>query len=229
MEKYIWLTGATSGLGNETAKILLRTNKMLLTGRNNEALNTLKAQHPENAILMPCDVSDYNLTAEKLKYVKNEGFISCLINNAGIIEFSDVENQKFETIQNIMSVNFLAAVNNIKLVLPEMIERKQGTIVNILSVVTEKIYKNSAAYTAAKIALKGFTQVLREEVRNKGIKIINIYPGAINTPIWHEKVRSKYSEQMMEAEEVARVITALLSDNKAVVEELVIRSIYGDL
>ena len=105
-----------------------------------------------------------------------------------------------------------------------------GTIINVLSVVTKKTFTNSSAYTASKMGLLGYARVLREEVREHNIRVINVIPGATDTPIWAREMREEHGKVMMNPESIARLMvsTFLQSDN-LVVEDIVVRSIQGDL
>jgi short-subunit dehydrogenase len=111
-----------------------------------------------------------------------------------------------------------------------MIEKNNGIIINILSVVTKKIFLGSSAYSASKNGLLAYTNVVREELRKNNIRIINVLPGATKTSIWPNHVLEKHSHRMMTPEEIARIIFSLYQ-NKAnmVVEEIVLRPVQGDL
>ena len=105
-----------------------------------------------------------------------------------------------------------------------------GTIINVLSVVTEKTFLNSAVYTASKMGLLGYTKVLREEVRDYNIRVINIIPGATETPIWTNEMREEKGEKMMKPNSVARLmVSAFLQTDNLVTEEIIIRPVQGDI
>ena len=111
-----------------------------------------------------------------------------------------------------------------------MISKGGGTIINILSVVTKKTFTNSSIYSASKWGLLGYSNSLREEVRKHNIKVINVIPGATETPIWSKEMRNEHSERMMSSDEIARVLVwAFLQKSNLVTEEIVLRPIEGDL
>jgi len=111
-----------------------------------------------------------------------------------------------------------------------MIKQNGGTIINILSAVTKKVFIQSSAYSASKHGLIGYTNSLREEVRKHNVRIINVIPGATQTPMWTSEMREKYGDRMMTAEEIAQVIVWLyLQKGNLVTEEIVLRPILGDL
>ena len=111
-----------------------------------------------------------------------------------------------------------------------MIEQGGGTIINILSVVTKKIFSNSTAYTASKAGLMAYTNSLREEVRRYNIKIVNVIPGATETAIWSNEVRRENAGKMMDTADIARLLVWLyLQKGNLVTEEIMVRPITGDL
>ncbi len=118
----------------------------------------------------------------------------------------------------------------IKSVLPHFIKNGGGTIINVLSVVVNKIFEKSTVYTASKLGLLGYARALREEVRKHNIRVINIIPGATETPIWSAEMRKEHGEQMMSPESLARIIvSSFLQKDNLVTEEIVLRPIGGDL
>lgn len=148
----------------------------------------------------------------------------------GITSFKAAEDNSISEINDIIKTNLLGGIYAIKHVLPDMIKRKNGTIINILSIAVKEILTNGSAYTASKMGLQGYSDVLREEVRKHNIRIINVTPGATDTPMWSLDVRKENSERMMTSEDVARTIVwAYLQEGNMVNEEIVIRPITGDL
>ena len=111
-----------------------------------------------------------------------------------------------------------------------MIERQSGTIINILSMVTQKVFTSSSAYTASKSGLLGYTKVLREEVRDKNIRIINVSPGATSTEIWSDEIRNKHNDSMMNSDDIAKIVFRIFSEkSNMVVEDIILRPLKGDL
>ncbi|MEJ2494369.1 MAG: SDR family NAD(P)-dependent oxidoreductase [Ignavibacteriaceae bacterium] len=105
-----------------------------------------------------------------------------------------------------------------------------GTIINILSFAIEKTFINSSAYTASKMGLLGYSRVLREEVRDYNIRVMNIVPGATETPMWAREIREKEGSRMMNAESIARImVSSFLHKDNVVTEEIVVRPIGGDI
>jgi NADP-dependent 3-hydroxy acid dehydrogenase YdfG len=111
-----------------------------------------------------------------------------------------------------------------------MVEQKKGHIFNIVSITAKKLFTNSAAYAASKASLATAMDILREEVRGFGIKVINIVPGATDTAIWPSKIRDKYRDRMLQPGIIAEtVLTAYHQPPELSIEEIVIRPAGGDL
>ena len=115
-------------------------------------------------------------------------------------------------------------------VLPIMMKKKRGHIINILSVAAHTVFTNSSAYAASKAGMLAMFNGLRAEVRKFNIKISNIMPGATDTPMWSPAVRQKSANRMMTPREVADITYAVASQpKKVVIEDVIIKPIKGDL
>ncbi|MFZ1288996.1 MAG: SDR family oxidoreductase [Melioribacteraceae bacterium] len=228
----IWITGASSGIGKELTKKLSSNFNVIASARRIVPIKKLISESKSSSEIIPLqnDISDFSDLNEKINNLKKNYNISCLINNAGITSFKPFIENSIEEIDQIIKVNLLGSIYSTKLVLPEMIENNSGTIINILSVATKTVFTKSSIYAASKAGLDYFSKVLREEVRNHNIKIINVFPGATATEIWPAHVLNKYSSKMMMPEKLADLISSfLISDENLVPEEIVIRPISGDL
>lgn len=232
----IWVTGASSGIGKETAKEFARIGcKVFVSSRRVNLLERINKELLDEGCsasveIIPCNVASESNVETALKKIHEHGSLDCLINNAGISSFKPAIENSLNEIKDIINTNLLGSIYTIKGVLPTMIKNESGTIINILSVVTKKPYLDSSAYSASKSGLLAYTNVLREEIRQHNIKIINIIPGATETNIWPDKVRSKYSEQMLQPRDIARTIVSVyLQNDRIVTEEITLRPITGDL
>ncbi len=230
----IWITGASSGIGRaaaiEFAKI--GTNVFVSARRTIELERLNKELEKENlnVNIFPCNVASSANVDQTVKKILAEYKIDCLINNAGITSFKSAVDNSTNEIDDIINTNLLGSIYTIKYVLPHMIEQGGGTIINILSIAAKKVLTQSSLYTAAKMGLLGYTNVLREEVREKKIKIINIVPGATQTSMWSKEIRAQNSERMMQPEDIAQILVwAYLQKGNLVSEEIVVRPIQGDL
>jgi short-subunit dehydrogenase len=111
-----------------------------------------------------------------------------------------------------------------------MIVKGKGTIVQMLSIASTKAFAGGTAYGASKFAALGMTNALREDVRDKNIKVIAVMPGATETPTWDDEELDEFRHRMMQPQDIAKAIVEILSHHeRALVEEIVLRPIGGDL
>jgi NADP-dependent 3-hydroxy acid dehydrogenase YdfG len=229
----IWVTGASKGIGKAIALELLRENhKVAVSSRDKTSLREVYKSVNGNLLLqMPVDVRSYEqVTNTANLIIEKFGSIDVLINNAGVTKFKPVSETTIEEFDEIIDVNLKGVVNGIKAVLPYMMERQKGWIVNIISVTVNKVFTNSGAYASSKAGVLALTNVLREEVRDKGIKVTSIIPGATGTEMWPAGVLEKYEKRMMQAENVAKVVASVLRfPDSIMIEEVLVRPQLGDL
>jgi 3-oxoacyl-[acyl-carrier protein] reductase len=234
LKGHIWVTGASSGIGKETAKEFARVGyKVTVSSRRHSVLEIINKELKKEKLsvnIVPCNIASSSNVDMAVKKIYESGDIDCLINNAGITSFKTAEENSIREIREIIEVNLLGSVYCIKAVLPQMIKRKKGTIINIISVAAEKVFTRSSAYAASKSGLLAYTNVLREEIRKYNIKVINILPGATNTPMWSDKVLEEYGDKIMKPENIARVLVSVyLQGSDYVTEEIIMRPMIGDL
>jgi 3-oxoacyl-[acyl-carrier protein] reductase len=230
----IWITGGSSGIGKDAAKEFARTGSKVFVSarraRELERLNDELGKEQLSVKYFPCNVASAPNVDQTIKKIYAEHPIHCLINNAGITSFKTAEENSIQEINDIINTNLLGSIYTIKYILPHFIKQGEGTIINIISSATRKIFTESSAYTASKTGLLGYTNVLREEVRKYNIRVINILPGATETPMWSAEIRKEHSARMMTSEEVARLLVwVYLQEGNMVPEEIMIKPIEGDL
>ena len=230
----VWITGASSGIGRAAAKEFVRTGcRVFVSGRRATELERLNQSLKKDKLeldVYPCNVASNANVEQTVKKILAVHKIDCLINNAGITSFKLAEENSINEIDDIINTNLLGSIYTIKAVLPQMIKQGGGTIINILSTAAKKIFTNSSAYTASKTGLKAYADVLREEVRKYKIKVVNVIPGATETPMWSQEIRKEHSERMMTVDDIARLLVWIfLQKENMVSEEIVVRPIEGDL
>lgn len=235
-ELVVWVTGGSSGIGLAIAKgFAHRNSTVILSSRSKERLLEASKLLANNrrTFLFPCNVSSAEeVERTYLKLLDSNLKVNVLINNAGNYfpgRFLDYPLQKFD---ESFATNVRGVFLCTQTVLPNMLENNFGIIVNILSVVVHKPFINSSVYSATKSAVWGLSRALREEVREKNVKVMNVYPGATATGIWNEQVLAKYSKRMMTADTVAEAVICNIDvaiRNGLMVEELVVRPQLGDL
>ena len=230
----VWITGGSSGIGKAAAKEFARTGSpVFVSGRRTRELDKLNEELEKEKLAvtcLPCNVASSANVDQTIKKIMAISPIDCLINNAGITSFKLAEENSVREIDDIINTNLLGSIYTIKYLLPFFIKQGKGTIINIISSAAAKIFTNSSVYTASKMGLLGYTNVLREEVRKYNIRVINILPGATETAMWSSDFRKSNSERMMAGDEIARLLVwAYLQEGNMVPEEIMIKPIQGDL
>jgi short-subunit dehydrogenase len=186
-KKIIWITGASSGIGEELARQLAVQGALLiLSARNQAKLEVIKdtlAYHNKHFVL-PLDLensAEFEMLAEQV--VNRFGKIDILVNNGGISQRANAFETTMEVNRKIMEVDFFGNIALTKAVLPYMQRQKSGQILVISSIAGKFGFFLRSAYSAAKHALHGFYESLSLEEEHNGIAITIVCPGKINTPI----------------------------------------------
>jgi NADP-dependent 3-hydroxy acid dehydrogenase YdfG len=233
--RVVWITGAGSGFGSALAeRFSMNGDVVVLSGRSAGSLNVVAQKIRSNkgtCEVIPIDVqkvASVRKAANKVLRAYNR--IDVLVNNAGITAFKSFEATSEREFSKIVSTNLTGMFLVTKSVLRAMLKERQGIILNVLSYAAKTTYTGSAAYSASKTGGAAMMNVLREETRGKGVQVINIYPGAIDTPMWNDRARRKFKKEMMTPWEISALIyEATVQKPNVVVEELVIRPQSGDL
>lgn len=230
----VWITGASSGIGKAAAKEFARTGaKVYVSARRLTELNRLNKELAEEKLsveILPCNVASSQNVDQTVKKIYAEGKIDCLINNAGITSYKAAVDNSVQEITDIININMLGSIYCAKYILPHFIKQGGGTIINVLSTAVSNVFTESTAYTASKMGLLGYMNVLREEVRKYNIKVINLVPGATETPMWSPEVRKEKSDRMMTTEDLARLMVfTYLQKGNIVLEEITVRPLGGNL
>ncbi len=183
--KIIWITGATSGIGEELALHLSSLGaKIILSARRVEELERVKSKCKNEVLVLPLDLSENKRFDEKVnKVIAHFGRIDVLINNGGISQRSLVSETALEIDRKIMEVNYFGNIALAKAVLPIFQKQKSGQFVIISSLSGKFGFFLRSAYSASKHALVGFYESLRLEEETHGIKVSIVFPGLIKTSI----------------------------------------------
>lgn len=190
------ITGATSGIGRETAREFAKTGaKVVLAGRRHERLLELAGEIETSggqALAVRTDVADQaQVEALIEKCVERFGQVDVLVNNAGVAIASQFEELPLEDFRRLMDVNFWGAVYACRAAVPQMRKRRGGgVILNISSIFGKRGMPFETAYCASKFALAGFSEALRAELMSEGIDVCTIYPGAVETEIFDAAANS---------------------------------------
>ncbi|MCJ2145957.1 3-ketoacyl-ACP reductase [Bacillus sp. B19-2] len=210
------ITGGGRGIGRATAIALAKEGVHIgLIGRT--AANLEKAAEGLKAFgvkvsVAAADVKDLTAVERAVQSVKGElGQIDILINNAGIGGFAGFLEQSPEEWENIVQVNLMGVYNVTRAVLPEMIERKAGDIINISSTAGQRGAAGTSAYSASKFAVLGLTESLMQEVRKHNIRVSALTPSTVATDLAIDsKLTDGNPERVMQPEDLAEYMVAQL-------------------
>ena len=209
--KRILITGASRGIGRAIAERLASPeHHLFIHGRDQRALDEVmhKVQAKKgNAQSVVADLSKLAGIETVLEAVGSEP-LDVLINNAGIAFVKPVEVLSVEEWQHTLAVNVTAPFLLCRRLLLQM--PKGAAIVNIMSIASRVGFANWSSYSMSKFAMEGFSQSLREELRPRGIRVINIYPSSTKTELWNSVSGSWPKEKMLNSSEVAEAVVFAL-------------------
>lgn len=178
----IVITGASSGIGAATARLLSsRGYPLLLLARR---VDRLQALNLPNTLCCQVDITDGEAVKAAIAQAEAQfGPVDALINNAGVMLLGNMAEQDPKEWQQMLDVNVSGLLNGIHAVLKGMRERKSGTIINISSIAGRKTFPDHGVYCGTKFAVHAITEGLREEVAMDNVRCITIAPGAVETEL----------------------------------------------
>jgi len=223
-DQVVVITGASTGIGKAYAIAFAREGaKIVLAARSTDKIAELAREinrkYNVETLAVTTDVAKEEDAREMIeKALDRFGHIDILINNAGIATYGYFHNNNMEDLKKIMDVNFWGAVYCTHAVIPAMISRGRGKIVNISSFVGKRAVPVMAGYSASKYAMGGFSESLRVEVKKYGIDVTVIYPTSTRTEIVNnalDKEKIKFGANIgMTSDRVARETVNAILDNK---------------
>ena len=187
MNKIVLITGATSGIGLSCArKFAANGDRLILTGRNEQRLEEIRKEltaKGTQVLTLVFDVRDREKATECIKNLPNEWKdIDVLVNNAGLALGLEPEYQgDFEDWETMIDTNIKGLLTMTRLVVPGMIERNRGHIINVGSVAGDAAYANGNVYCATKSAVKTLSDGLRIDVASSNVRVTNLKPGLVET------------------------------------------------
>jgi NAD(P)-dependent dehydrogenase (short-subunit alcohol dehydrogenase family) len=228
------VTGGNRGIGLAIARELARNGcNVVISGRNAEALEAALMQLKSEGCTISaksCDISDSEQVDRLFDAVRQHcGALDFLVNNAGAAHaLATVDQIAPEEFRRVVDVNLVGTFLCCHAAIPLM--RSGGVIVNNLSVAALQSFSGMSAYNASKAGALALTNVLREELRGKGIRVLALIPGAVDTDIWQQFWPEAPREKMISAEDVARAVAlAVLMPANTSIEEIRIGPAIGTL
>ena len=224
MNKTALVTGATSGIGRATAQILAKNNyKIILCGRREDRLTALEKELSEYTEIhtLSFDVRDKKAVFESINSLP-EAFstIDILINNAGNAHGLDpIQTGDLDDWDAMIDINVKGLLYVSKAIIPQMMERKSGHIINIGSIAGKEVYPNGNVYCASKHAVDALNQSMRMDLNPYGIRVGAIHPGMVETEFSEvrfkgdtERASTVYKDiKALQAEDIADIIFFVVS------------------
>lgn len=197
MKKLVVITGASSGIGMDLAKSFSNEgHPVLMIARRKEIMENLEL--PET-ISKSVDVVDYENMEKAIREAEEKyGKTDLLVNCAGVMLLGHPDTQSYEEWERMIDVNVKGILTGTKVVLKDMMERNEGTIINISSIAGRKTFDNHSVYCGSKFAVHAITESMRKEVSNKNVRIIVISPGVVETNLLShttdEEIKDNYND-----------------------------------
>jgi 3-oxoacyl-[acyl-carrier protein] reductase len=215
------VTGAGRGIGRAIAIELGRMGStVVLAARSRAELEKTAQVIGAKASVMPTDVRK----KEEIRRLFDIGAVDILVNAAGLGIFGPVRDFKDEDFENLVETNLRGIFLTCRFVLPSMIERKRGHIINIASIAGKVGSANRAVYCATKFGVVGFTESLAEEVRQYGIRATVICPGSTDTGFSSAETAGKARERMLRPEDVAHAVRMIVTQEpNSFISEIIMR------
>ena len=220
--KVALITGAGKGIGRSIALALANEGvKVALLSRTMNDLTKVAeeiATQGGTAYTVTADVSDFNAMQTAVKQVESElGAIDILINNAGVGIFGGFLEVSPEDFKKVLDINLFGVYNATHAVLPSMIERKTGDIINVSSTAGLKGAAITSAYSASKFAVNGLSESLMFEVRKHNIRVSTLCPSTVATDLAMDlKLTDGNPEKVMQPEDLAELVVMQLKLNRRV-------------
>ncbi|MEM6736471.1 MAG: SDR family oxidoreductase [Bacteroidota bacterium] len=228
------ITGGTKGIGKSLVKKFASAGFSIATcSRNAHDLTALKTEIKEefDSVLYTyaVDLSKKAQVVDFIDFVRSINKpVEILVNNTGVFVPGEILKEDDGTLETMIDTNLYSAYYLTRGLALQMQKDERGHIFNLCSVASLKAYPNGGSYSISKFALYGFSQALREELKESGVRVTSILAGAVKTPSWDGAAIP--DERFMKPEDIAETIysTCKLS-NRTAVEDIVLRPQLGDI
>ncbi len=229
------ISGASRGIGKAIAIAFAKQNfNIICCARNESNLIALQTFIQEIAPSVSCAyfVADMSKKEDAKAFaqfaISQTASIDVLVNNAGVFLLGNIYNEDDSVLETMMNTNIFSAYYLTKGMLPQMMANRKGHIFNLSSIAGINAYNNGSSYSISKYAMQGFTKSLRNEMKEYGIRVTGVLPGATLTDSWSGIDLPE--DRFIRPEDVANAILDIynLSD-RTVVEEIILRPQLGDI
>jgi len=207
----VLVTGATRGIGAATARILAAGGaELVLLARTGADLEEMADEIGGRTVSV--DLSAPESIEQGMERLLEDGVVpDVVVNAAGVFDLDPVTDMSVESLDRNLDVNLRGAILLVRALLPSMLARGSGLIVSVGSVAGRKALSGNAAYSASKFGLRGFHEVLLEELRGTGVRATLLEPAAVDTGIWDplapdERDDLPSRDQMLRPEDVAEAV-----------------------
>lgn len=235
-QKTAFITGATSGIGKATAQILAKNNfQLILCGRRNDRLKQIKEELGilTSVTTLQFDVRNKTAVLKAIESLPPQfQQIDILVNNAGNAHgLSSIQDGNLDDWDAMLDINVKGLLYVSKAILPQMVERNSGFVVNIGSIAGKEVYPNGNVYCASKHAVNALNKAMRLDLNKHNIRVSGIHPGAVETEFSEvrfkgdiEKAKNVYKGyNALQAKDIAEIIHFVITRPLHVnIEDLVV-------
>jgi len=233
--KLLVITGGSKGIGRSIILKFAKMNFDIITcSRNLDDLSKLKEDVNKESKSVSVNFIQSDLSKEKecqnfIDYVKSfKRNLDLLVNNVGIFSPGKIYNEDEGVLKRMINTNLYSNYHISRGLIPSMLSRKKGHIFNICSIASKIAYSNGGSYCVSKFALYGMSLCLREELKDKGIKVTSVLPGATLTSSWDGSEFDK--NRFVQPNDIAESIFSIYNmSSGSTVEEIIIRPQLGDI
>ncbi len=233
--KLLVITGGSKGIGRSIILKFAKMNFDIITcSRNLDDLSKLKEDVNKESKSVSVNFIQSDLSKEKecqnfIDYVKSfKRNLDLLVNNVGIFSPGKIYNEDEGVLERMINTNLYSNYHISRGLIPSMLSRKKGHIFNICSIASKIAYSNGGSYCVSKFALYGMSLCLREELKDKGIKVTSVLPGATLTSSWDGSEFDK--NRFVQPNDIAESIFSIYNmSSGSTVEEIIIRPQLGDI
>jgi sepiapterin reductase len=241
MKQIILITGAGKGIGKAIAVDFARasannddfTPHLILVSRTASDLESVAIEcrsYGAETDVMQTDIADITQIDRLITTtLERYGTIDCLVNNAGVGRFKALGEMTEDDFDYTMATNLKGTFFLTQKVFAVMEKKRSGHIFFITSIAAETAFKSSSIYSMSKFGQKGLVETIRLYAKSCNVRITNVMPGAVYTPMWGDVPDALKNVMMMPEDISAPVVSAYLTSQRTSVEEIVIRPVCGDI